>query len=636
MDEASFSSSDNQYNQSISNNPLSLAMSQKMQDINQQALNKARAFIAKKFKDPIDLDDITVIHFQLQKQFKAAEVQLNGALQTKLDALKRSVDLMDESTSRLDELTNHMKVVDEKIRNANTLICKYDKLKRVHNARENLNKVINQTEFFARVPEKVDELRELLDNDPEKLKDVYLEAVKLDALRVGMMKELKRHETANTNGKKEVIKPSKNPIDDEEIDDLDKLVIDVDDDDDNDNNNEEEDKDNNEDNNENDENEAEEGGEVEEDTKTPLIPDIPVNRRGSMDYSAETNIRVKKIVEAQLRSIPMLMRDIRARLFRNMELMWFVGYDGTTFTAADLVATFEIMRMHQEYLNRTALQRKKIQEEYGFKEDVFNIGPESLKKMRMIIEEKIEGIFENPQFRKQAEKGQKLSEIGIVLDAANQILQTLTDFKQVVLQCIPPEYGFMKMYVSIMEDQLLFRITSLTSNTDQLDVGEILRFVDWVDFYSMQMDIYEEDLAIPIKPNAVLDKGTKLVVIEKSEYNLLLAIVMEKNEGKGQGGVKVTIGEKELELERRSLAMPRSRDLCFTFSAIADDMLTDYLQRMKQQIMGWFSNIKKQKIEVLSATDSTLMTSTPEVILILIIILIIILISILISIIGYV
>jgi hypothetical protein len=254
----------------------------------------------------------------------------------------------------------------------------------------------------------------------------------------------------------------------------------------------------------------------------------------------------------------------------------------------------------------------------------------------MIIEEKIEGIFENPQFRKQAEKGQKLSEIGIVLDAANQILQTLTDFKQVVLQCIPPEYGFMKMYVSIMEDQLLFRITSLTSNTDQLDVGEILRFVDWVDFYSMQMDIYEEDLAIPIKPNAVLDKGTKLVVIEKSEYNLLLAIVMEKNDGKGQGGVKVTIGEKELELERRSLAMPRSRDLCFTFSAIADDMLTDYLQRMKQQIMGWFSNIKKQKIEVLSATDSTLMTSTPEVILILIIILIIILISILISIIGYV
>jgi hypothetical protein len=79
--------------------------------------------------------------------------------------------------------------------------------------------------------------------------------------------------------------------------------------------------------------------------------------------------------------------------------------------------------------------------------------------------------------------------------------------------------------------------------------------------------------------------------------------------------------EKELEIERRSLAMPRSRDLCLTFSAIADDMLTDYLQRMKQQIMGWFGNIKKQKIEVLSATDNTLMTSTPEVILITIVLL---------------
>ena len=618
-------------NASIANNPISLAMSEKMQDINQQALNKARAFIAKKFKDPIDLDDISVIHFQLQKQFKAAEVQLNGALQTKLDALKRSVDLMDESTSRLDELTNHMKIVDEKINNANTLICKYDKLKRVHNARENLNKVINQTEFFARVPEKVDELRELLDNDPEKLKDVYLEAVKLDALRVGMMKELKRHETANTTSVKKVDKKLSKPIvDNDDIDDLDKLIIGGDDDDNdddknNDNDNVEEDKDNKdiEEIYENDEVE-EEGGDddddQEEESKTPIIPDIPVNRRGSMDYSAETNNRVKKIVEAQLRSIPMLMRDIRGKLFFNMERMWFVGYDGTTFTAADLVGTFEIMRMHQEYLNRTALQRMKIHEEYGFKEEVFNIGPESLKKMRMIIEEKIEGIFENPQFRKQAEKGQKVSEIGIVLDAANQILQTLTEFKQVALQCIPPEYGFMKMYVSIMEDQLLFRITSLTSNTDQLDVGEILRFVDWVDFYSMQMDIYEEDLAVPLKASAILDKGTKLIVIDKSEYNLLPAIVVEKNDGKALN-VKVTIGEKELEIGRRSLAMPRSRDLCLTFSAIADDMLTDYLQRMKQQIMGWFGNIKKQKIEVLSATDNTLMTSTPEVILITIVLL---------------
>ena len=69
-------------------------------------------------------------------------------------------------------------------------ISNYDNLKRVHHARDNLSKVISQVEFFAKVPERVSHLRELVDNHPSKLKEVFVEAVKLESLRAGLMKEI--------------------------------------------------------------------------------------------------------------------------------------------------------------------------------------------------------------------------------------------------------------------------------------------------------------------------------------------------------------------------------------------------------------------------------------------------------------
>ena len=49
-------------------------------------------------------------------------------------------------------------------------------------------------EFFARVPEKVDQLRKLLDDEKDgllHLKEVYLESLKLESLRVALMNEIK-------------------------------------------------------------------------------------------------------------------------------------------------------------------------------------------------------------------------------------------------------------------------------------------------------------------------------------------------------------------------------------------------------------------------------------------------------------
>jgi hypothetical protein len=161
-----------------------------MQSLTEQALKKARATVAENFADPDALDGLGVLSYQLERQLQGAESQLNNAVQSKLDSLKRAVDLMDESTLKLTKLSSNITRIDEKIAQTNTAISNYDHLKKVDNARENLKKVITQVEFFAKVPERVQFLRERMDNNPASLKEVFLEAIKLESLRVALMKEI--------------------------------------------------------------------------------------------------------------------------------------------------------------------------------------------------------------------------------------------------------------------------------------------------------------------------------------------------------------------------------------------------------------------------------------------------------------
>lgn len=102
---------------------------------------KARASVAAQFSDIDKLDDLGVKGFELERQLVAAESQLNGAVQSKLDSLKRAVDLMDESAVKLSKLSTKIVSIDDKIAQTNTAISNYSNLKRVHNARENLTKV---------------------------------------------------------------------------------------------------------------------------------------------------------------------------------------------------------------------------------------------------------------------------------------------------------------------------------------------------------------------------------------------------------------------------------------------------------------------------------------------------------------
>jgi hypothetical protein len=165
-----------------------------MRVLHRKALDGVRDSVADKFRDPVDLENLPKLIVETQKKLGAAEARLNGAVQGKLDALKRSVDLMDESSVKLSDFSDNMRKVDERITQSNTTISMYENLKRVHHVRDNLSKVLTQVEYFARIPEKEEKLRELLMKDRSKLKEVFLESLKLDSLRIALLNEMNEND----------------------------------------------------------------------------------------------------------------------------------------------------------------------------------------------------------------------------------------------------------------------------------------------------------------------------------------------------------------------------------------------------------------------------------------------------------
>ncbi len=213
----------------MSQQPLSMSIyggaerepSDLMRRLNQEALDTARKKIAARFRTAADLEELPAAVAQTQKQNAQAESQLGLAAQGKLEALKRAKDIMDESASKLNTLFASIRKVDEKIYNTNTQISNYEYLTRVHYARENINRVLTQVEFFAKVPETVANLNQILDNDPSRLKEVFIQALKLDSLRLALLKEMgmqkgsgarRRTSNADSRGKGDYSEESYNRV----------------------------------------------------------------------------------------------------------------------------------------------------------------------------------------------------------------------------------------------------------------------------------------------------------------------------------------------------------------------------------------------------------------------------------------
>ena len=107
--------------------------------------------------------------------------------------MKRAADIMSESSEKIDQTYKLVSRIDGRIAETNTCISNYETLKRVHYARENLKKVITQVEFFAKVPNRVDYLKTILEEEPYRLKEVYIESIKLESLRKFILDEIDRY-----------------------------------------------------------------------------------------------------------------------------------------------------------------------------------------------------------------------------------------------------------------------------------------------------------------------------------------------------------------------------------------------------------------------------------------------------------
>lgn len=166
-------------------------MSELMLKLNQGATKKARSIVASKYSNSGDLDELSNHISQLQKELSLAESQLNVSVNGKLDALKKAKDIMDLSSKKLSSFQSSLHDIDNKITSSNTIISNYEYLKRANNAEENISKVKSQVEFFAKVPDRVKELLQLLDDNIINLKEVYLEAIKLESLRETLLLGIK-------------------------------------------------------------------------------------------------------------------------------------------------------------------------------------------------------------------------------------------------------------------------------------------------------------------------------------------------------------------------------------------------------------------------------------------------------------
>ena len=49
-----------------------------------------------------------------------------------------------------------------------------------------------------------------------------------------------------------------------------------------------------------------------------------------------------------------------------------------------------------------------------------------------------------------------------------------------------------------------------------------------------------------------------------------------------------------------------------SFESHCDELLSEYLDRIKTQVLKWFGNIKRQPLDIVTAVDKTLITSQPE------------------------
>jgi len=162
--------------------------------------------------------------------------------------------------------------------------------------------------------------------------------------------------------------------------------------------------------------------------------------------------------------------------------------------------------------------------------------------------EKMEGDFEMVSSNIVSKDGKPIAASTVLIIAANQIIQKLTVFKEDVAPCIPDHYQPLSQYLDAFDELLLPKIADLSLQLADLKVSELLDFINWIEYHN--------------------DCITRL----------------------GFG----------------------NRDTLSKLLLTKHELMLEYKDRIKNQVVTWFDNIKKQSLEISKAQDGSLVTSNPE------------------------
>lgn len=128
-------------------------------------------------------------------------------------------------------------------------------------------------------------------------------------------------------------------------------------------------------------------------------------------------------------------------------------------------------------------------------------------------------------------------------------------------------YKAMSVFLDVFDSQLRPKIGKLVEgDIGSLEVSDMMHLIDWLEFFVHQAEVFEGSTAT-----------TSTTTATNSEGN-----------------------------------MKYLRQSCQDYNEMAQNLIHEYLHRIKSQVMEWFDNIRKQTIEIGRAPDGTLITSVPE------------------------
>lgn len=219
-------------------------------------------------------------------------------------------------------------------------------------------------------------------------------------------------------------------------------------------------------------------------------------------YSSDMYTRIIGVVGNHLEIVLDFAREVRNRLWGNIERI----FDVANRAPADLVATFEIIEMHQDYVDRRVARAVKTEGKPSVTASdlgLDSVREEAMERLKRNLDQRVEANFLLMEQLQQAESQLagsdrdadpklKLSrQIKSTLGAATSLLSMMTEFKNEVGVCIPPRYNAILVFVEAFEQQLQPQIVSLVSDTTKLEVSELMQLIDWLEYCIGQMTLFE-------------------------------------------------------------------------------------------------------------------------------------------------